>query len=77
MPINSPKSKSKRKPLNDYVRYSAVGLQMGMIIFLFTWGGVKLDSWLQLKIPVFTLVFSLSSVVLSLYYFLKDVGTKK
>ncbi len=74
MPTNTPKFKSKKKPLNDYARYSALGLQMAVIIFLFTWGGVKLDALLHLKIPVFTLVLSLSSVVLSLYFFLKNVG---
>jgi len=50
---------------------------MAAIIFLCTWGGVKLDAWLQLKIPVFTVVLSLASVALSLYYFLRDAGTNK
>lgn len=76
MPTNTPKFKSKKKPLNDYARYSALGFQMAAVIFLFTWGGVKLDEYLHLKIPVFTLILSLSSVVLSLYYFLKDLGNK-
>ena len=76
MPTNSPKSSSKKKPLNDYVRYSAMGFQMAVIIFLSTWGGVKLDALLHLKIPVFTLTFSLLSVVLSLYYFIKGISQK-
>lgn len=77
MPTNSPKSPSKKKPLNEYVRYSAIGLQMAGTIFLLTWLGVKIDGWLHLKIPVFTLILSLASVVLSLYYFLKDIGKNK
>ena len=77
MPTNNPKFKSKKKPLNEYARYSAIGFQMAAIIFLCTWGGVKLDAWLQLKIPVFTVVLSLASVALSLYYFLRDVGSNK
>ncbi len=77
MPTNNPKFKSKKKQLNEYARYSAIGFQMAAIIFLCTWGGVKLDAWLQLKIPVFTVVLSLASVALSLYYFLRDAGTNK
>ncbi|MBL0342250.1 MAG: AtpZ/AtpI family protein [Bacteroidetes bacterium] len=77
MPINTQKSKSKKRPLNDYARYSAIGFQMAAVIFLFTWGGVKLDEYLHLKIPIFTLLLSLASVVLSLWYFLKDIGNSK
>lgn len=77
MPTNNPKFKSKKKQLNEYARYSAIGFQMAAIIFLCTWGGVKLDEWLELKIPVFTVVLSLASVALSLYYFLRDSGTGK
>lgn len=77
MPTNSPKFNSKKKPLNDYVRYSAMGFQMAVIIFVSTWGGVKLDAFLNLKkIPIFTLIFSLLSVVLSLYYFIRGISQK-
>jgi hypothetical protein len=54
------------------MRYSAMGFQMAAIIFLATWGGVKLDEYLEMKIPVFTLTFSLLSVILSIYYFIRD-----
>ncbi|MBL7915845.1 MAG: AtpZ/AtpI family protein [Bacteroidia bacterium] len=50
---------------------------MAAIIFFSTWGGVKLDEWLELKIPVFTLTFSILSVVLSLYYFIKGFTPKE
>jgi hypothetical protein len=49
---------------------------MAVIIFLATWAGVKLDTWLALKIPIFTLIFSLLSVVLSLYYFIRGTSGK-
>jgi len=75
MPTSNPKFNSTKKPLNVYARYSAMGFQMAVIIFFSTWGGVKLDAYLNLKIPVFTLVFSLLSVVLSMYYFIS--GFKK
>ncbi|HEX5002129.1 MAG TPA: AtpZ/AtpI family protein [Bacteroidia bacterium] len=77
MPINNRKSSSKKKQLNDYARYSAVGFQMAAIIFLFTWGGNKIDGWLEFKIPVFTLVLSLSAVTISIYLLIKETSGKK
>jgi ATP synthase protein I len=78
MPTPTQKFKPKKKQLNDYARYSAMGFQMALIIFLCTWGGVKLDEWLGLKkVPIFTLILSLSSVVLSLYYFLRGLSRNK
>lgn len=78
MPTNQPKFSSKKKQLNEYARYSAMGFQMAVIIFLSTWGGVKLDEYLGLqKIPVFTLLFSILSVVLSMYYFIRGFMKKK
>lgn len=76
MPTPNPKIKPKKKPLNEYARYSAMGFQMAAIIFLCTWAGVRLDEYLQLSIPVFTLVLSLASVVLSLYYFIRGISKK-
>jgi len=50
---------------------------MGAVIFVATWAGVKLDDYLDLKIPVFTLLFSLLSVVLAMYYFISGFMKKK
>jgi len=36
-------------------------------------GGYKLDEYLKLKIPVFTVIFSLLSVAFSIYYVTKDL----
>ena len=77
MPTSQPNPNSKKKQLNDYARYSAMGFQMAAIIFISTWGGVKLDAYLDLKIPVFTLSFSILSVVLSMYFFIKGFISKK
>jgi hypothetical protein len=53
---------------------------MLLIILAGVFGGVKLDEWLELGAPVFTVVLSLLSVVLAIYYVTKDLlrtGTKK
>jgi hypothetical protein len=54
-----------------------MGFQMAAVIFLCTWGGVKLDDYLGMKIPVFALTFSLLSVAGSMYYFIRGFLPKK
>jgi Putative F0F1-ATPase subunit Ca2+/Mg2+ transporter len=72
MPKRKKGRNSEKKPLSSYAKYSAIGFQMAVIIFIFTYGGYKLDHWLELKIPVFTLILSLAAIVLSIYYFIRD-----
>jgi len=49
-----------------------MGLKMALIMVGGTFAGIELDKWLQLKFPVFTLLFALLSVFLAIYYFIKD-----
>jgi len=65
--------KKKKKYLDSYARYSSIGFQMLAIILIGVFGGVKLDQWLQLKVPVFTIVLSVASVILAIYYAVKDL----
>jgi hypothetical protein len=65
-----------KKTLNNYAKYSSMGIQMGAIITGGVLGGIQLDKWLQLKFPVFTLVLTLLSVFLAMYYFIKDILKK-
>jgi ATP synthase protein I len=73
---NDPLKNSPKKPLNNYIRYSSMGLQMGMSIFCMAWAGVKLDRYFELTFPAFTLVLTLASVVGVMYYFIKQVSKK-
>jgi phosphatidylglycerophosphate synthase len=59
-------------PLNTYARYSSLAFQMLAIILLGVWGGRKTDQWLNLSYPVFTAVLSVVSVLLAVYYAIKD-----
>ncbi|HNQ12140.1 MAG TPA: AtpZ/AtpI family protein [Bacteroidia bacterium] len=68
---------SRKKQLEFYARYSAMGIQMAAIIFLLTFFGVKCDQWLSMSFPLFTIVFSLLSVVAALYVTLKDLFKSK
>lgn len=64
--------------LKEYARYSNLGIQMIVVILLGVFGGIKLDKWLDLKFPIFTVVLSFLGVVLGIYIGLKDfIRTKK
>ncbi len=55
-----------------YAKYSALAFQMGIIIFIFVWAGMKLDEKFMDGKKVFVIVFSLSGVFIALYIALKD-----
>jgi len=72
---NPPKQKpdkEKRPPLESYARYSSLAFQMFAIIGLGIFGGVKLDQWLKIGFPVFTVLFALISVSAAIYTAVKD-----
>ncbi len=66
------KFSNTKDPVNNYAKYSSMALQMGVIIFLGVFGGMKLDELIKWKWPVFTVVFSFLSVILAIYYVIKD-----
>ena len=58
--------------MNSYAKYSSIAIQMAAIIAGGTYAGIKLDEYLE-KESLFTVIFSLSSVILSMYLAIKDV----
>jgi F0F1-type ATP synthase assembly protein I len=66
-------SRKKKEYLDSYARYTSIGFQMLAIILLGVFGGLKLDQWLELKAPVFTVIFSILFVILAIYYVVKDL----
>lgn len=66
-------NKQKKKHLNNYAKYSSIAIQMLVIILAGVFGGYKLDQWLDLTFPVFTVVLSLLSVILAIYTVVKDL----
>ena len=60
------------KSLSNYGKYSSLAFQMIAIILIGVIGGIKLDHWLKLKFPVFTVILSLAGTVLAIYYGIKD-----
>jgi hypothetical protein len=68
--------KEKRPPLESYARYSSLAFQMFAIIGLGIFGGVKLDQWLKIGFPVFTVLLSILSVAAAIYTAVKDLLKK-
>ncbi|MBN8695117.1 MAG: AtpZ/AtpI family protein [Bacteroidetes bacterium] len=53
-----------------------MAVQMAAIIVGGVLGGIELDKYLKLKFPIFTLVLTLLSVFLAIYYFIRDIIKK-
>lgn len=67
------KNQNPKSSINFYAKYSSIAFQMIAIILIGVFGGMKLDQLLKLQFPIFTVVLSLISVVLAMYYVVKDL----
>lgn len=56
--------------------YSGMAFQMGAIIALGTYGGVKLDQWLNLS-PLFTIICAMGSIALAMYVMIHKLTQNK
>ena len=71
-----PTGQKKQKPYNSYLRYSGLGFQFLLVIGVSAYAGYRLDSHLEWKFPVFTLLFSmvaLGGMMYKLYKALSDL----
>lgn len=71
-PTKNETTENKKNDQTSFLRYSGMATQMGAMIGLFVFLGVKLDAWLGTKF-IFVLILSLTGVLGSLYYFIKLV----
>lgn len=64
---------AKKKPLNKYLRFSGIALQMGLTIYL----GNKLGEWLDLKYEntnqLYTKICTLAAVFGAMYSVIRQV----
>ncbi|MDO1448592.1 AtpZ/AtpI family protein [Rhodocytophaga aerolata] len=65
--------KNKKKQLNNYVKYSGLGFQMMATLGIAVWGGIKLDEWLELKFPAFTVALPCIALIGSLIIFIRSL----
>ena len=64
--------KNKGNSLNSYAKYSGLAFQMGAVIAVAVWGGIKLDNLVENEKPIFTIIFSLLGVFAAIYVAIKD-----
>lgn len=70
-------NKTDREKLKIYARFSTMVIQMGVTIGLGAWFGKWLDEKSANKTPIWTIVFSLLAIGLSLYLVIREVIKKK
>ncbi len=66
-----------RKGAQNYMKYSGMAIQMGVIILIGTYAGMWLDEKMQTETPWFTVGLALFSIFAALYVSLKDLFTNK
>lgn len=69
----SDEQKSKRQ-VNNYMRYSGLGIQLLLTIGVAGWLGYKLDGYLALKFPVFMLLFGFMAFGGSMYQIYRSLN---
>lgn len=62
-----------QKPINEYVKYSGLAFQMAALLLLGYWAGSKIDAWLALPFPFFTIGLMISFMIISLYTLIKSL----
>lgn len=61
----------KSSPIHQYATYSNLAFEMGAVIALGVFGGIKLDKLLNVS-PLFTIVCSLAGIAISLYLIIRS-----
>ena len=74
MSNNKDQEQKPKGQLNTYARFSGIGFQMIAIIGLGVFVGIKLDEKYPNKYNLFTLICSLSSIGLALYFVINKVS---
>ena len=75
--METEKENDLKPKVNNYARYSSMVFQLAAVIGLGVWGGRKLDQYLELKFPAFTLVFLFIAIFGGMYWTVKDLVKKK
>ncbi len=61
------------RPASGYLKYSGIGVQMIVIIGLFTYAGYKIDESAHHQTKWVTAILSLTGVFVSLYVIIRSV----
>ena len=66
-------NKNLKQEVNSYLKYSGLGLQLLLTIFVAGWVGYKIDEYLSLKFPVFMLLLGFGAFGGTLYQLYKKI----
>jgi F0F1-type ATP synthase assembly protein I len=69
--MTEPASSKKPSPIHQYAKYSNMAFEMGAVIALGVFGGIKLDKLLNTS-PLMTIVCSLTGIAVSLYLIIRS-----
>jgi F0F1-type ATP synthase assembly protein I len=74
--MSTPQEKKPLRPTNkpqkSSLQYTGMAIQMLVPIVIGFFAGMKLDNYLQNKIPFLTLIFGLGGVATGIYLAIKD-----
>ena len=62
----------KESPIHQYAVYSNLAFEMGAVIALGVFGGIKLDNVLNIS-PLFTILCSLASIAIAMFLVIRSL----
>ncbi len=62
----------RKKKLDQFIRYSGLAFEMIAIMAVGVFAGYKIDQWLNLSFPAFTLGLMIFSVIGAIYHAIKN-----
>ena len=74
--MSDPESSKKESPIHQYAVYSNLAFEMGAVIALGVFGGIKLDNLLNIS-PLFTILCSLASIAMAMFLVIRSLSKPK
>jgi len=62
------KFQKPKKKVDDFMQYSSLAFEMIVIMGIGVFAGIKIDQWLDLSFPAFTLGMMILSVIGAIYH---------
>lgn len=70
------RNQRNKNKFDEFIRYTSLGFEMMAIIALGTFGGYKIDQWMNNEFKGFTLGLMILSVVISIIYGIRNILKK-
>lgn len=75
--MNQQNQNNPKNRFDTFIRYSSLGFEMMAIIAIGTFGGYKIDQWMENDFKGFTLGLMILSVIISILYGTRNLLKKK